>query len=256
VLERVGRRRIEVLLALSLLLPIGMPHCAPAATLVAGLFAAVPAPAPPPPDERGAENEAQAALVQRLTQENARLRERLFAKGDPAKLVALDTAFFSRHPRRIEAEVRGRDSSPWRGSLLLSSGRRAGIREGLPVVVGETLVGTIAEVGEAISRVRLLTDPGSRVWGFVLAGEERADGVVTGTGGDHLVMDHVEAGIGGPGDIVFTGSGDERIPRGLLVGTVRRMDDIERNGIAEIEVAPAIRAERIWIVNVLAPEEE
>ncbi len=255
-MERLKQYRIEALLVLSLLLPIAVPRCSPAETLVAGLIASLPVPPPPPDDAESAEYDALRVQNDRLTQEVARLRERLFAKGDPTRLVALDQAFFNRHPLRIEAEVRGRDSSLWRGSLLLSAGANSGIREGLAVVVGETLVGTIAEVGGNTSRVRLLTDPGSRIWGVILSGDKQADGVIKGTAAEYLTMEQVAAGIGRPGDSVFTGSGDERVPRGLLIGTIRRIDDIERNGVAEIEILPELPAGRIWIVNVLAPSGE
>jgi hypothetical protein len=191
----------------------------------------------------------------RILAEKAELEERLFAKevpGDPGKF---DRAYWARNPLRVEGAVLGRDASPYRGSVLISAGTREGIRKGLPVVVGDRLVGLVAEAGALTSRVRLLTDPGAAVWAQVLSGEGAAEGAVLGTGSDHLSMERVRAGAASIGSPVYTAGGAELVPRGLLVGTVDRVEDIDRNGVAEIEVKPALAAGGIEIVNVLVPPE-
>jgi rod shape-determining protein MreC len=245
--QRLKRLRAELLLALSLLLPVLAPRGGGLGTIV--LSGAAPVlPAMPGP---GAADDSWREVATRLIAENAGLRDRLLALGEPARLVARDAAFAARRPRRVEAGVLGRDASLYRGSLVIDAGTAEGLREGLPVVVGEVLVGVIVEAGPLASRVRLLTDPGCRVWAGIVSGAETVEGYVAGTGDDVLEMRLVRAGGGRPGDPVFTVPADERVPRGLLLGTIRSADDVDRDGVAEITLDPALAAARIRVVNVL-----
>ncbi len=190
----------------------------------------------------------------RLLKENAELRSRLLALGDPARLKALDQSWWEQNPIRVEARVVARDASPFRGSLVLSVGAREGIREGSAVLVGDALLGVVAKVGPRSCQVRLLTDPGMRVWAAVQSEKEESKGYVEGSGEDEFSMHLVRAGAAGPQSPVFTAGGDGLLPRGLLLGRVRRIDDLDRNGVAEITVAPAVDPRNVGIVNILSFE--
>lgn len=232
-----------------------MPLLAPSRSNLKSLAAAPLRLLPAGSGTPAAQAEGWREAFEKLARENAELRERLFAKGDPGRLVPLDPAYWARNPLRIEAAVLARDASPFRGSVLISAGAREGVREGLPVVVGNRLVGTVAAVDGLTSRVRLLTDPGAVVWAQILSRGGEAEGAVRGTGGDRLEMERVAAGVPEKGGPVYTVGGTARIPRGLLIGTASRVEDLDRDGVAEIEVEPAVPLDEIGIVNVLAPPE-
>jgi rod shape-determining protein MreC len=148
----------------------------------------------------------------------------------------------------------GRDSSPWRGSVLVSAGTREGLRPGLPALVGGALAGRAAETGPFATRVRLLTDPGQRVWAEIVSGGAAVAGCVVGTGDTVLEMAYARAGVGRPGDPVFTAVGDPLVPRGLLIGKVASIADADRDGLAEVEIEPAVRPEDVRYLHVLVPE--
>ena len=77
---------------------------------------------------------------------------------------------------------------------------------------------------------------------------------MTGSGGS-LEMKHVAAGAGRAGDPVFSGGGTVGIPAGLLLGSVLSIEDENRDGLAEVEVRPAVDPRDLRIVNVLARPE-
>lgn len=250
-----SRRRIEVLLGAALLLPLLLPAGGGFRALLSGALDLLP---PLGAAEVGADDPAVRwrNAYDREIHRNAELLDRLLALGEPARLVPLDPAYWARNPLRVEAEVVARDSSPWRGSVTLSVGARQGIRPGCPVVVGDHLVGLVAEVGPLVSWVRLLSDPGQRAWAEIIPPEERegAEGCVVGRGGDDIEMTLVPAGRGAAGDPIFTTGESALVPRGLLLGHVGSITDTDRSGLAEITVVPAVDLSAVRIVNVLVPE--
>jgi hypothetical protein len=252
--ERLLRHRTELLLLLALLLPIAIPSGLGLDALVSAPLSLVPAAWAG--EEDGDARDEWRETAYRLMLENADLRERLLALGEPAGLVPLDPSFYARNPLRVEARVLARDASPWRGSLVLSAGTGEGVAPGQAVVHGRTLIGVVSEAGRFTARVRLLADPGHRVWGVIAVKEGTPrEGFLEGSGGDLLEMSLVRAGAAAAGDPVFTGVGLEGVPRGLLIGAVERADDVDRSGIAEVEVRPALDPTRVRIVHVLAARE-
>jgi cell shape-determining protein MreC len=189
-----------------------------------------------------------------LLLENAVLRSRLLALGEPAGLKARDTAWWEDNPVRVEAKVIARDASPFRGSLLVSAGSRDGVREGAPVVIGEALLGTVSKVGARTSSVRLVSDPGHRIWAMVLQDGVESQGYVEGTGEDDLHMHLVPTGAATVESPVFTAGEDGILPRGLVIGRIRRAEDLDRNGIAEVELVPEVNAASVGFVNILVSE--
>jgi hypothetical protein len=244
------RHRTELLLLLALLIPFAAgsgsgvdPHVA------GGLIGLVPtaaAASPATEDEDGWKE-----TCYRLLLENADLRSRLLALGAPAGLKARDTAWWEDNPVRFEAKVIARDASPFRGSLLISAGSREGIRPGAPVVVGEALLGTVAKVGTRSSSVRLLTDPGHRIWVMVLVQGVESQGYVEGTGGGELEMHLVATEAAVVDSPVFSAGEDGVLPRGLLIGRISRAEDLDRNGVAEVTVEPEVDPTRVGFVNIL-----
>jgi rod shape-determining protein MreC len=244
-----------VLLGLSLLLPLVLPAGGGLRAVLGGALSWLP-----PLGASEAETVDEAArwrdAYYRELARNAELLSRLLALGDPANLVSRDPAYWRRNPLRIEAEVVARDSSPWRGSVTISAGAREGVKPGCPVVVGERLVGLTAEVGPITTRVRLLSDPGLRIWAEILTGDERrVEGCVAGNGGG-IEMLRVPAGSAERGSPVMTAGGSILVPRDLLIGSVESIDDVDRSGLAEVVVSPAADPAAIRFVNVLVAEDD
>ncbi len=142
-----------------------------------------------------------------LAKENARLKELLEFKATTAWRFA-------------PAEVIGREWGPWVHTVLLNKGRNNGIQVGMAVMTHTGLVGRISEVGPAISRVILLTDPHFRVAARVsLSG---VMGLGAGSSAGEMLFTYVplEAPLK-PGEKIFTAGGRSFCPEGIPIGAIQ-----------------------------------
>lgn len=213
-------------------------------------------PAPPPPVPGGATAEQVHALevrVQELQTENDKLKE--------FRALRLEEA--SRGLRAVMAGVLGRDRHwPSRLSLLVDRGTDHGLRRGLPVVVGKSLAGFVAEAGARTSLVQLLDDPARRGTDARIAvgvrvfraGAARAfEGALSGEKRGVLKVRLLPAGSVAPGDIVATSAADPSVPAGLLVGVVESVEEDRALGLATAFVRPSadLASVRSLVVLVL-----
>ncbi len=109
----------------------------------------------------------EAQTLERLYEENARLRQALTLKKIPNfELVA--------------AEVIGRDTATWYNTMVVDKGTDDGVAKNDPVIVDTGLVGKVALATEKSSVVLLLTDEACKVTARVIGTEER--GILEGQG--------------------------------------------------------------------------
>ncbi len=193
------------------------------------------------------------ARVHDLEAENASLKEfrglRLEAKAHGARAVL--------------ATILGRDLAwPERRSLLLDRGMDDGLRCGLPVVAGVSLVGFVVEKGPGTCWVQLLDDPAPRVDDararvkvqVLRPGTAKAEeGVLFGERRGVLRVKFLRAGGAKAGDIVVTSAADPAVPPGLLIGTVASVEEDRRLQLATATVDPSadLAALRTLVVLVL-----
>ena len=189
----------------------------------------------------------------------------------PARVVADDLLGW-RDSRLLDAgTLRGvRRGAPvttrW---YSLNVGRDRGVAEGMAVLTGEVLLGWVEHAGTHTARVRLLTEPASRLpvaLGRFEGQEFRpvpADGVIefwmesTGPAGMRIVdVDHryVEGDDGiRPGDQVVTLPDDPRLPLSLMIGTVAKVTPDPENPLLYIltvnSAAPA-RLTHVYVLNL------
>lgn len=156
---------------------------------------------------------------------------------------------------RVTARVTDAPVSNFERTILLSKGRRDGIREGMPVESGHGLVGRVVEASTNWSRVELLTDPnfdaGIRI---VRSGD---DGLISGRGpGRELEVSYIELEtVVIPGETVVTsGFHGSTFPAGLLVGTVTDVEPDAVRGAQLVTVHPAADLTRLRWVQVLLYE--
>ena len=112
--------------------------------------------------------------------------------------------------------------------MVIGGGERDGLRVGMPILVGNFLLGKITEVGWCNARVWLITDPSFRVFAIDQDSKNPAKGVVRGFMPGKLKMERIfrEEGIS-PGNTIVT-SGEEGIfPSGLILGEVERVEQTE-----------------------------
>lgn len=174
--------------------------------------------------------ERNAELTQLLTQaeeyrlESERLRELLELK-DIYKLEG------------VSARVIGRSTDAWNQTITLDVGEDEGVAPGLTVMGPAGVIGQVMEVSASSCIVRLLTDPSSGVAAQVQS--SRVEGIVRGSLTGALELENVDADAEvSQGDVVLTSGLGGSFTKGLLIGTVVRVEGNAKDGTRQIVVAP------------------
>ncbi|HEV8343335.1 MAG TPA: rod shape-determining protein MreC [Candidatus Binatia bacterium] len=197
-----------------------------------------------------AENEGLRKRVTELEAERNRLLE---AEATTRRLQEL-LQFRSDLPSgSITASVIGSSASTWFHSLLLDKGSRDGIRKGMAVVSPLGVVGQVVAATSRSSKVLLLTDPNSGVDALVQG--SRARGIVSGSLDNGPLMKYVKRSEEvKEGDRLVTSGLDGLYPKGLLIGTVTKVNKKSFGLFQYVKVALAVDPSEIEEVLVVPGE--
>lgn len=196
-----------------------------------------------------------------VRKENKKLREsvtilnaRLLAAGEASlanerlqKLLQLKNSL---HAPALAASVIGEDGSPWFKTIVIDRGSVDGLKEGMPVLANDGVVGQLVKVAAGSSRVLLLTDHISGIAAIVQ--RSRARGVVKGTGGDRCALDFTlhEEDVK-VGDTVITSGIGGIFPKGLPVGEVTMVKKGEYGIFQTVEIRPKVNISQLEEVLVI-----
>ena len=152
----------------------------------------------------------------------------------------------------IGIEVIGKNIDPTESTLIINRGAKDRVEEGSPVIIGDgILVGKIAKVEEKISVVRLLDDNQSKVAATVI-NYEKSLGLVEGGYGISVQMNFIPQSESiMVGDIVVTSGLEEKMPRGLLIGTVQAVEKEAHQPFQKAVIKPFAGFDRVTIASVL-----
>ena len=148
--------------------------------------------------------------------------------------------------KTIGARVIGRDAGNWWKSIQIDRGGNDGIRENLPVLNADGLIGKVVKVTRGEARVLLLIDPNCKV--SALLQESREPGVVAGT-----QMTYVDRATKiKPDESVITSGLGGIFPKGILIGTVVKAQLNPQTGMyQDVEIKPAVDFRRLEEVVVI-----
>lgn len=148
----------------------------------------------------------------RMEAENNSLRSLLHYKPEPG------AAF-------ISARLIAAPGGPFLRDVLVTAGRRDGVRRGQAAVAGAGMIGRVVEVGEWTARVLLITDINARV-PVLLDNSTRQRAVLAGDNSDEprLLYLPPEASAS-VGDRVVTSGDGGLFPVGLPIGVVAAVED-------------------------------
>ncbi len=148
------------------------------------------------------------------------------------------------------AAVIGRDSSPFLRYVIINRGSNDGIRQGMPVVTNQGLVGRVDAVISGASRVQLITDPSSLVSVFLQNSE--ADAIMKGSVSGELTLEMLsqDAKVQA-GDVVLTSGLGGEYPPDLLIGQAGNIRKRESDLFQEATVQPVVDFSRLEIVLVI-----
>ena len=152
------------------------------------------------------------------------------------------------------ANVIMRDPANWWRTVQIDLGSRDGLRENLPVLTAEGLVGRVSAVGYTRSQVVLIGDPNCRV--SALVENPAHDMGVVSAGGllDTSLVDLTYLSGGAnlkPGQNVFTSGLGGVFPKGIPIGQVMDSRPVEFGLYSEARVKLSVdlgALEQVWVL--------
>ena len=193
-----------------------------------------------------------AALRQRLEeykQKEVRFQEaqqamtRLEALLDLKRQVALPV---------IGARVIGYDPSLWSRSAMIDQGQAQGVKEGLPILAPQGIVGRVVETYPQYAKVMLIVDQKSGADAMIQ--RTRVRGILRGKGGNRCSLEFVPKSADVQvGDLVLASGLAGLYPKGLVFGKVSGTNKNSPGVFQEIEVTPAVdlsALEEVLVVKV------
>jgi rod shape-determining protein MreC len=150
------------------------------------------------------------------------------------------------------ASVIAGGASPEFRTVTVDKGTSDGLRPDMAVLAPEGIVGRLIMPSNRASKVQLLIDRDAAAGAMVE--RSRAQGVVVGTGGDRLRLDHVP-GVADikVGDRVVTSGIEGIYPKGFVIGQIESIDR-QSGEFADIAVRPAVRFSALEsVLVVLSP---
>ncbi|MFQ5911940.1 MAG: rod shape-determining protein MreC [Nitrospinota bacterium] len=158
--------------------------------------------------------------------------------------------------KTVAASVIARDATNWSKTVTLDVGSQWGIREDLPVLNHEGIVGHIIRVAPQQSQVLLITDVRGAV--DALIQRTRAGGVFVGSsnGNTRGYLKYVprEADVRVSDQIISSGYGGI-YPKGILLGVVKSVDRSGTDLFQSIEVESAVDFSRLEEVIVVVEQQ-
>lgn len=190
-----------------------------------------------------------------LEAENSRLQVQIVELQQQvaeAQLLSTLVDYERRHVENeyIAAAVIARDISPFMHYVIIDRGSDDGLRNGMPVITQQGLVGNITAVTSGAARVQLINDPGSSI--NVILQQSGVEGVVNGqiTGEIELDMISKNATIQ-PGELVLTSGLGGKYPANLVIGQVVTIRSEAYSLFQSASVQPAVDFSQLEIVLII-----
>lgn len=186
------------------------------------------------------EKNADLLLLDQLKVENQRLR------------LLLNSPLRTDEYKKI-AEILTAETDVYRQQVVINQGRNDGAYVGQPVIDEKGVIGQIISVGEAASRVLLLSDVTHSIPVQVLRNDVRV--IASGTGRtDELTLDNVPRSVDiVKGDLLVTSGLGGRFPEGYPVAVVENVSRDGSNYFATVSAKPLASLERLRYVLLVWP---
>ena len=150
----------------------------------------------------------------------------------------------------LSARVIGQSASNWYRGVILNKGEDDGVAVEMGVVTPAGVVGIIVKVASSTSIALLITDPNVAVTGLIQ--RTRDEGIIQGTAEGYIRMKYMPplAEVK-EGDAVVTSGLTGGFPRGILIGQVLQVGELEGDLFQTAQVAPVVdfgKLEEVLIV--------
>lgn len=152
----------------------------------------------------------------------------------------------------IGARVIAYDPTLWSRAAIINQGKAQGVKEGLPVLAPQGIVGRIVGVYPEYSKVMLIVDRKSSADAMVQ--RTRIRGMLRGKGGNRCSLEFVPKSADVQvGDLVLASGLVGLYPKGLVFGKVTAANKKNPGVFQEIEVSPNVdlsTLEEVLVVKV------
>ncbi|MCL2654647.1 MAG: rod shape-determining protein MreC [Coriobacteriia bacterium] len=189
-----------------------------------------------------------------LRAQNAKLRAQIVELQEADHAASTQTALTDAAQtggyKGVTANVIGLPVSQWERVIVVNAGSLKGIKDTMPVLGANGLLGQVIEVGPNYSKVRLITDQESGIASFLQ--NNRAQGITRGSLSGDLTMNFVsmEATVTAGDTVVSSGLGGV-FPKGLIIGQVSKVSKEVNSLYKTIQVQPANDMAQIESVIIL-----
>lgn len=174
--------------------------------------------------------------------ENKRLRELLAYREENRQFTLITAKVIGRAPGRIKNE------------FIINRGRVDGIKENMPVVTADGLIGSIAMLYDNSAKVNLISHPQSSVGGLVQRVASRAVGIVGGEviDGQYLKVSKLSRDADViVGDKIITSGFGGIYPKGLLIGEVLKVENADGGLLKYAIIKPSVNYDKLEEVMVI-----
>ncbi len=154
----------------------------------------------------------------------------------------------------LPAQVIGEDASNWARTIVIDKGTKSGLRNGLPVVAAEGVVGRIIKISQNSARVLLITDASSAV--AALIQRTRTRGVARGQGQDLSVEYALRTADIEVGDLLVTSGMGGIFPKGLPLGKVADIEKGQFGLFQQVKVETMVDFSHLEEVLVIVGEDQ
>ncbi|MEA3361804.1 MAG: rod shape-determining protein MreC [Thermodesulfobacteriota bacterium] len=191
-------------------------------------------------EQENLELHSQLQQVQEISLQNERLRK-LLAFVDELDRPALP------------AQVIGEDASNWARTIIIDKGTLSGLRNGLPVVAAQGIVGRIIKIAPDSSRVLLITDASSAI--AALIQRTRTRGIARGRGEDLSIEYALRDADIQAGDLLVTSGMGGVFPKGLPLGRVESVKKDQFGLFQQVKAVPTVDFSHLEEVMVIVGDD-
>lgn len=155
----------------------------------------------------------------------------------------------------LNAVVVSRNIDYWHDTVIINKGSKNGVKEGMPVVVGEGLIGKVVTTSHFNSTVKLLTSPNNfKVSVKIKSGNDYAYGLLTGYDSktNRYKIEGISQTMSIDKDTIVTTTGlGDIFPSGIIIGKVSDSKTDSYDLARIIEVEPSVNFNKFSTVTVV-----
>ena len=152
--------------------------------------------------------------------------------------------------QRVIADIDG--YFPQQNRITVLAGRDKGIKEGMPAVCAQGLVGRVQTVGLKDCQVLLMTSSTFQFGAIATKYNPPPAGLITGENSSTLMLKFAVPVV--PvvsGDIIYTSGFYSGVPRGIVIGRVISAESLPEMGSSRARVLPAVNVGELREVVIL-----